>query len=450
MALLLRSRYRALRPIGQGGFGRTFLAIDQDLPSQPACVIKQLYLPQASAVVLDKAIALFHQEAVHLEQLGQHPQIPQLLAHFEQEQRFYLVQEWIDGHTLAVEAAQQKFTEPQVRQLLRELLPLLQFIHDRQVIHRDIKPANLMRRRIDQRWVLIDFGIAKPMSLSPQTGTIVGSPEYMAPEQTRGKVVPASDLYSLGVVCLQLLTQVSPTELFDIERNSWTWRKALPPGRRVSSQLGRILDRLLQPALQDRYGSAAAVWQDLEEAGSIGPDLAAGSSPMRPLIAAVTVPPVIQPDPTQPDPAQPGTISLSAADLQPLEQLLRHREWQKADSYTWGLIRQLLHKPTYRYLLAGELTSLPEADLRRIDQCWQRSSQGRYGFTVQVQIYRQVGEDYGAFCDRVGWSKDNLHDQPSQWRFESTAPIGHLPSRLYIGGQQWWRHIAILATKLTH
>ncbi|PHM09620.1 serine/threonine-protein kinase, partial [Nostoc sp. 'Peltigera malacea cyanobiont' DB3992] len=228
--LLLKQRYRPLAVIGSGGFGRTFLAIDEHLPDQPKCAVKQLCFQKENTEIWHKAVNLFHQEALHLNEL-EHSQIPKLLAHFEQNQKFYIVEELVDGQTLAQELQKQGvFQEPQIWEILKSLLLTLQFIHSRQVIHRDIKPENIMRRSGRGDLVLIDFGVAKLANNAKQlrTGTIVGSPEYVAPEQMRGKALPASDLYSLGVTCIYLLTDVSPFDLFDIANDRWVWQEYLP------------------------------------------------------------------------------------------------------------------------------------------------------------------------------------------------------------------------------
>jgi serine/threonine protein kinase len=170
--LLLKDRYRTIKPLGQGGFGKTFLAIDEDKPSHPPCVIKQFF-PQAQGTnTVHKAAELFTQEAARLDELGRHPQIPELLAYFSQDSQQYLVQEFIDGidlaHELAINGA---FNEAQVRSLLNDLLPVLQFVHQHQVIHRDIKPENIIRRtsliRGDSQLVLVDFGASKPLQVTP-------------------------------------------------------------------------------------------------------------------------------------------------------------------------------------------------------------------------------------------------------------------------------------------
>ena len=161
--LLLKDRYRALKPLGRGGYSRTFEAVDQHRLNHP-CVIKLFLLPPEQD---QKATELFNQEAVRLYELGKHDQIPELYAHFEQDSRLYLVQEFIDGQTLLDEledrgeAGSSPYQGEQIRGILADLLSVLQFIHDKGVIHRDIKPANIMRRHSDGKLILIDFGVAK-------------------------------------------------------------------------------------------------------------------------------------------------------------------------------------------------------------------------------------------------------------------------------------------------
>lgn len=263
--LLLKDRYRAIKPIGQGGFGRTFLALDEDKPSKPRCVIKQFF-PQAQGTSnVQKAAELFQQEAMRLDELGTHPQIPDLLAYFDQDGFSYLVQEFIEGLTLSQELASKRtFNETEIRQVLNDLLPILQFVHSHQVIHRDIKPANIIHRPGKTgQLVLVDFGASKVATHTAlhQTGTTIGSPEYVAPEQARGWAVFASDIYSLGVTCVHLLTGLSPFNLYDIQEDRWIWRQCL--NRPVSDALGKILDKMMEPATNRRYQSAVEVLRDL-------------------------------------------------------------------------------------------------------------------------------------------------------------------------------------------
>ena len=274
--LLLKDRYRALKPIGQGGFGRTFLAIDEDKPSKPRCVIKQFF-PIENQVISSlgnqnsqKASELFEQEAKRLDQLGKSSQIPDLFAYTTENNQQYLVQEFIDGYNLAqVIQTEGTFNETQTRNLLNSLLSLLHFIHNHNVIHRDIKPENIIRRQ-NGELVLVDFGAAKFATGTAflKTGTSIGSPEYIAPEQARGKTVFASDIYSLGVTCIYLLTQVSPFDLFDPGENTWIWRQYLV-NNEITDELGKILDKMIENATNRRYQSAAEVLKDLNPQAAI-------------------------------------------------------------------------------------------------------------------------------------------------------------------------------------
>ncbi len=166
-ALLLSNRYVALKPIGQGGFGRTFLAVDLSKSMKPRCVIKQLY-PQQQGVQA-KASELFRQEAQQLMTAGQFPSIPTFLDYFEQDGFQYLVQEYIEGQNLAeILKSGQVFKEAEVKALLETMLETVDFLHHHKIIHRDIKPANIIRSS-NGRFVLVDLGAAKLA-----TGTALG------------------------------------------------------------------------------------------------------------------------------------------------------------------------------------------------------------------------------------------------------------------------------------
>ncbi len=277
--LLLKDRYQAIQLIGQGGFGRTFLAVDRDNPAKRNCTIKQLFYQAQNA---QKASELFAQEAIRLNELGIHPQIPQLLAYFTQDREQYLVQEFISGQNLAqILAEQGTFKENQICDLLNNLLPVLEFVHSRQVIHRDIKPENIIQR-VDRELILVDFGAAKfaTGTALAKTGTTIGSAEFVAPEQARGKAVFASDLYSLGITCIYLLTGISPFELYDLGENQWIWRDYLVDNP-VSDRLGAILDKMVANAINRRYQTAMEIMQDLR--GKL--------PPLSPKVPPVNLPP---------------------------------------------------------------------------------------------------------------------------------------------------------------
>lgn len=267
--LFLKDRYRAQQLIGQGGFGRTFKAVDEYQSNQPLCVIKQFTFGNNNPNIRQTALKLFYEEAKHLESLGKHDRIPELFAYFDIEGQPYLVQQFIDGQDLEKELATEgRFNQHQIRELLLSLLPVLDFLHHHSppVIHRDLKPANIVRRRSDRELVLVDFGAAKQatQTMLAKTGTTIGSPEYVAPEQVRGKPTFASDIYSLGVTCIFLLTQVSPFDLFDLSQDDWVWRDYLVDNP-VDDRLGKVLDKMITNALSQRYQSAAAVLAALTE-----------------------------------------------------------------------------------------------------------------------------------------------------------------------------------------
>ena len=439
--LWLKDRYRPVQPIGRGGFGRTFLGVDEHIPSKPHCVIKQLYLQSQSSLVLKKATQLFHQEAQRLDELGKHPQIPTLFAHFEQQKRLYLVQEYIDGQTLEREFKQKgRFNETQILELLKDLLPVLKFIHDRKVLHRDIKPANIMRRGEDGKLIVIDFGVAKQITDSAlfHTGTAVGSPEYMPPEQTKGKALPASDLYSLGVTCIYLLTGVSPFNLFDISSSRFVWRDYLPSGTTVSDRTRKILDKLLQNPLNYRYKSADEVLQ------ALAPPPPTPSKPLTPPKPPHAIAQIWRQYTATPS----GDIlnSTVGVDYTKLQRFLAAGKWQQADEETWAVMCEALDKSPRSYFQSSDIDKFPGEDLQTIDRLWVKYSDGRFGFSVQKQIYDSVEQDFGKFCASLGWS--TYKHFSSYLKFSLKAPQGHLPSWSWASSSQLWRHAATLAAKL--
>ena len=263
----LRGRFRMIKLLGQGGFGRTYLAEDRDKLNEQ-CVVKQFVPMIQGTAGLQKALELFEREARQLQQLGHHSQIPALWAYFSENNQLYLIQQYIEGETLdKILQKQGVWTEQQVKELLISLLPVLEFIHQQKVIHRDLKPDNIMRRG-NGEYVLIDFGVAKDLSgtvVYTQVGTRVGSDGYASREQMQGgEAYPASDLYSLGVTCFYLLTKISPLELWLDDGYSWTknWQQYVK--QNLSPELNKVLDQLLKKDIGDRYSSADQVLQNLQ------------------------------------------------------------------------------------------------------------------------------------------------------------------------------------------
>lgn len=264
---LLSDRFKILKPLDRGGFGKIYLAEDTHNHHQH-CVVKQLAYQSQGTWAIQRAEELFTQEAQQLQQLGQNSQIPTLYAYFTEGANLYLAQEFVQGHTLLKELQQTGiFGEAKIRELLLNILPVLRDIHVQGVIHRDLKPENIMRRDADGKLVLIDFGVSRRFteSMLTKTGTTLGSQGYAALEQMQeGKSIPASDLFSLGVSCFQLMTNKVPYTFFLQYGYSWIghWQQHVQVP--LSSQLRTILNKLLQNDLRQRYGSAAAVLADLQ------------------------------------------------------------------------------------------------------------------------------------------------------------------------------------------
>jgi len=286
---ILQNRYHLQRVLGQGGFGRTYLAEDQGRFNE-LCALKELIPPETGAYALDKSKELFQREATTLYQI-KHPQVPQFRANFEQDGRLFLVQDYVEGKTYRELLNERKaqtviqpsnanpanpvpnqgsngvFSESEVRSLLLQLLPVLDHLHSKSIIHRDITPDNIILRNSDRMPVLIDFGVVKELAtrfLSPNASaplTTVGKVGYAPSEQIQtGRAYPSSDLYSLGVSAVVLLTGKEPQSLFDDNQLTWNWQRWV----NVSDEFAQVLNRMLNYRPGDRYQSANEVMQALQ------------------------------------------------------------------------------------------------------------------------------------------------------------------------------------------
>lgn len=262
----LRNRFEIIKHLGSGGSGDTYLAVDLDLPGQPHCVVKHFQPKDSNPAVLPIAKKLFDREAEVLYQLGNdHDQIPRLFAHFDEDGDFYLVQEFIDGHALTQEIVSgQRLSESAVLSLLKDILEVLAFVHQNNIIHRDIKPQNLMRRYSDRKIVLIDFGSIKKIGALGAGLTIaVGTPGYMPSEQAKGKPKLCSDIYAVGMIGIQALTGLIPEQLpEDPSTGEVIWRDHV----QVSDALANILDTMVRDRYNQRYQSATEALQALNSA----------------------------------------------------------------------------------------------------------------------------------------------------------------------------------------
>ncbi|NER82192.1 MAG: protein kinase, partial [Leptolyngbya sp. SIO1D8] len=278
--LRLGDRYEALYPIGTGRNSRTFLGRDRTTLVKPQCLIKRFTPTGATRLAQETTAEKFRNLVSALAISSQHPQIPDLLGYFEREQQQFLVQQFLAGSDL-VQFLKDKggpFSSEEILALLRDTLPVLQHLHRHRIIHRDIKPSNWRRPTNQGHWWLVDLGAMKPLAATHrgQPGTVVGSAEYIAPEQLRGAATFASDIYSLGVICLQLLTGLRPFDLFDSVHGCWRWHSIVPD---VDKPLALILDGMVQPAVSDRIGSVETLMAAL---GMANPSLGSASSPQPP------------------------------------------------------------------------------------------------------------------------------------------------------------------------
>lgn len=320
---LLNNRYQLVQALATGGFGQTFLAEDTHLPSRRRCVIKQLKPIAHNPKVYQLVQERFQREAAILEKLGNsNDQIPDLYAYFEEALQFYLVQEWIEGQTLTEKIqATGRMRESAVQDILVRILPVIDYIHSQGIIHRDIKPDNIILRQRDGKPVLIDFGAVKETMTTvvnaqgnPTNSMVIGTPGFMPSEQSAGRPIYSTDLYSLGLTAIYLLTGKLPQEL-EINRQTgeFIWRQNVP---NINSNLGAVLDKAIQSHPRDRYSTASQMLDALHS----------------------------NPAPNSPvNLSQQATVAVSpgGASTQPVQILnssIRSGEWKKAAAIAGGII----------------------------------------------------------------------------------------------------------------
>ncbi|TVQ42021.1 MAG: serine/threonine protein kinase, partial [Gloeocapsa sp. DLM2.Bin57] len=257
--------YRIIKLLGEGGFGRTYLAEDTELFNKKV-VIKKLLSSEGNN---PKILELFTREAEQLSKLS-HPQIPQVYRYFSKDNNFYLIQEFIPGENLLTEVERLgNFNETQIREILLQILAVLEYIQSQDILHRDIKPENIMRRRSDNQLMLIDFGAVRVKTTTdPSVLTSIYTPGYASREQMNARPVKASDIYSLGVTCIRLLTGCFPTGttdlIYDDYESRWTWKEYLQQKNiTIDNKLAEIIDKMVEESLKKRYQDAREVREDL-------------------------------------------------------------------------------------------------------------------------------------------------------------------------------------------
>ncbi|HAN46681.1 MAG TPA: hypothetical protein DCQ32_09050 [Cyanobacteria bacterium UBA8156] len=430
---LLDRRYQLTHRLGEGGFAITYLAVDTRLPGHPQCVVKHLR-KLADPVLYRQALRLFRTEAEVLQLLGRHDRIPQLYAFLEERGELYLVQEYLEGQTLADELATvDRFSAANTVALLGEVATVLQAVHAEGWVHQDIKPANLLRRQYDGAIALLDFGNAKflpaVVETLPDDMIPLGTPGYIPPEQAAGCGTPQSDVYAAAAVSLQALTGIHPTAFPRDDQGRVLWDETWPQ----DTELRRILLRALDPSPRRRYPDAKTLLADLANL----PYHRAAPPPSVPA--------------TPPQPRWPlamilagvGMLSAAIAGLWPrptaipswqtaLAQALARQQWAEADRLTYeglagpGLFENGQIHPTC-------------TDVREVDRLWQEASAGRLGFTPQTRVWQQAPSSTAAAI-ALGWQDGQgralvatRYDRPQgRWVYAlppqfQNPPTGHLP-----------------------
>ncbi|MGH8001568.1 MAG: protein kinase domain-containing protein, partial [Brasilonema sp.] len=271
---VLQGRYQVVQTLAAGVFGETYVAVDVENPENPKCVVKQLKVINSQPSYLQTLRLRFLTETETLKQLGHHGQIPQLISCFEEHERFYLVQEFIEGHPLTAELPinfnlSYLWSESEVINFLQDVLSILEFVHSQGVIHCDIKPENLIRRAYDGKLVLIDFGSIQPIGFEIVDEVLsldripVTSLGYIPPEQFVGQTQPNSDIYALGMIAIQAFTGLTPLQLkVDPQTNEILWHFQNTP---VSDYLAAVISQMIRYNYEDRFQSVGETLGALQQ-----------------------------------------------------------------------------------------------------------------------------------------------------------------------------------------
>jgi serine/threonine protein kinase len=440
----LAAAFRVLSALGGSGARRTFLA---EAPDGARVVLKELAIATAPDA---QSLEAFSREARMLREL-RHPKLPVYLDAFQEEEgpraRLYLAYRYLDGVSLEKELAERRYSEDEVLDLVEQVLEILRHLHGLQppLIHRDLKPANLVRRR-DGAIALIDFGVARSLDRTLNSGTVVGTIGYMPPEQLAGQVDLTCDLYALGATALHLITRTAPWEFMDGPE------LRLPPLK--SAKVARaLLKRMLAPRRAQRFSSAREALLALRRlrAGGLRPPRAAivgaGVAALTALVALSATPkakapakvaietPMLTRVPSKPAPAPSTEAALASwrggaltAD-QVKESLRKLPPWLKSDQPWW--IQQHVLALVRRRLLAAE------AQKRGLDAGLPLGADERLLAAALLEAEAQKDPDWvRARALRSAWSRTtnallavaNLRfDDAQMFRIEPKRLLGVLP-----------------------
>jgi serine/threonine protein kinase len=265
--MLLNNRYRIIYTLGRDNVSQTYLAEDTYIPSKTRCVIKQLrpYTndPKVHQIIKER----FQREAAVLDRLGRtNDQISKLYAYFTEENEFYLVHEFTEGKNLEQKVREEGvLNESSVKIILIDILTVLDFIHSKGVIHRDIKPRNIIVRDHDRKTVLINFGaiaeivIATNSQEDSASKVVIGTSGFISPEQAAGLPIFASDIYSLGMTAIHLLTGKNPRMLNVTDELSLHHHLSS-----VSTNFVEIINKSIRLSAQNRYKTAREMIEALQ------------------------------------------------------------------------------------------------------------------------------------------------------------------------------------------
>ncbi len=457
---LLRDRYRVIQVLSRGGWGETYIARDLDRPGIPRCVIKILKPSTEDQSSLDIAEDLFGREAETLERLGQHRQIPMLLAYFQTNSNFCLVQEFIDGFPLDTELSPGlQWSKSKVVSLLIEVLDILTFVHAQKVIHRDIKPSNLIRRRYDGRLVLIDFGAVKQIRESggftqaqadPLTVSI-GTRGYMPLEQFAGRPRLSSDVYALGIICVQAMTGIEAENLPRNNDDEVVWRGHT----RETGPIVEIVDKMVRSRYGDRYQSSEEVLKDIEK---VFPDKIADHK----AASSLNRQPPKEDSFQQEDSLiikkysrRPPVTSLALGagasllllvpillnsrqiqnfkDYASLTASLKSQDWEAADQRTFDLLLGLVGNESKerRKFVSKEWEQFVNNQencrhIKRIDSLWSEASNGELGFSAQQRLFESLASEDGSvdissFYKQVKWVSNDSKKLFVRWVYDEDA-----------------------------
>ncbi len=453
---ILRHRYQVISELGKGSFGTTYLAVDLDLPNHPQCVVKQLAPSDPRPKVFQVAKSLFEKEAKALQNLGKHNQIPTFFDYFEEEGKFYIVQEFIEGNDLVKEIDYQSIlTENDTVQLLIEILEVLKYVHQQNVIHRDLKLQNIMRRKSDGKIVLIDFGAVKEIkgltvtSQGHTTTTIaVGTTGYMPSEQAAGKPKFCSDIYAVGMIGIEALTGMRVNQFSENpSTGEIIWKNQV----NVSNNLSLILDKMVTEYWKNRYQTVDEVMGELRNIvkptlskkrllipsgifafGIVALGVVALGGIASVILASIFSKGVIE----------AGEGQDVEAMYNRFDAFAEAGQWRKVDRQNWQLINQIGDRDgDYSYISEEEAKQFSCPDLQRINRIWTQRSNGRFGYTTQLQVIQENGDNLKVFQDNVqawrrfaiavGWKTGTDQDDDgylsdNELQFTIDAPKGHL------------------------